>query len=87
MSLVIVAGLTGQHEPASGSGDGAHLDAGTDSHRIENPCDDAQNPAGIDGMRLMYWLGAGGSGNEGDRVEGDRPTDPARGRGGRSTHS
>jgi len=43
---------------------------------ITGPQDDAQNPAGIDGMRLMDWLGGGGSGEEGDRVEGFRPTDP-----------
>jgi hypothetical protein len=43
---------------------------------ITGPQDDAQNPAGIDGMRLMDWLGGGGGGDEGDRVEGYRPTDP-----------
>ena len=42
---------------------------------IAGPQDDAQNPAGIDGMRLMDWLGGGGGGDEGDRVEGYRPTD------------
>jgi dihydrofolate reductase len=43
---------------------------------ITGPQDDARNPAGIGGMRLMDWLGGGGSGNEGDRVEGYRPADP-----------
>jgi dihydrofolate reductase len=43
---------------------------------ITGPQDDAQNPAGIDGMRLMDWLGGGGGGDDGDRVEGFRPTDP-----------
>ncbi len=43
---------------------------------ITGPQDDAQNPAGIDGMRLMDWLGGEGGGDEGDRVEGYRPTDP-----------
>ena len=28
---------------------------------ITGPHDDAQNPAGINGMRLMDWLGGGGS--------------------------
>jgi dihydrofolate reductase len=41
---------------------------------ITGPRDDAQNPAGIDGMRLMDWLGGGGGG--GDGVEAFRPTDP-----------
>ena len=27
---------------------------------ITGPHDDAQNPAGINGMRLMDWLGGGG---------------------------
>jgi dihydrofolate reductase len=43
---------------------------------ITGPQDNAQNPAGIDGMRLMDWLGGSGSGEEGDRVEAYRPTDP-----------
>jgi len=41
--------------------------------------DDAQNPAGINGMRLMDWLGDGGSGDEGDGGGGGqkwRPRDP-----------
>jgi len=42
---------------------------------ITGPHDDAQNPAGINGMRLMDWLGGGDSG-DGDRVEGFRPRDP-----------
>jgi len=28
---------------------------------ITGPRDDAENPAGINGMRLMDWLGGGGS--------------------------
>ena len=43
---------------------------------ITGPLDDAQNPAGIDGMGLMDWLGGGGSGDEGGEVDGFRPTDP-----------
>jgi dihydrofolate reductase len=43
---------------------------------ITGPQDDAQNPAGINGMRLMDWLGGGGSGEADDLVEGFRPTDP-----------
>jgi dihydrofolate reductase len=43
---------------------------------ITGPQDDAQNPAGIGGMRLMDWLGRGGSGDDGGRVEKYRPTDP-----------
>jgi dihydrofolate reductase len=43
---------------------------------ITGPEDDAQDPAGIDGMRLMDWLGGGDSGDDGDRVEGYRPFDP-----------
>lgn len=38
---------------------------------ITGPHDDAQNPAGINGMRLMDWLGNGDSG--GDAY---RPSDP-----------
>jgi len=41
---------------------------------ITGPQDDAQNPAGIDGMRLMDWLGGGGA--EDDGVEAFRPSDP-----------
>ena len=41
---------------------------------IAGPQDDAQNPAGIGGMRLMDWLGSGG---DGDGVEAFRPTDPS----------
>ncbi|WP_026162471.1 dihydrofolate reductase family protein [Kribbella catacumbae] len=42
---------------------------------ITGPGDDAQNPAGINGMRLMDWLGNGDS--EGDRVvDAYRPSDP-----------
>jgi len=44
---------------------------------ITGPHDDAQNPAGIGGMRLMDWLGSGGDGDEGDGVEAFRPTDPS----------
>jgi hypothetical protein len=29
---------------------------------VSGPRDDAQNPAGINGMRLMDWLGDGSSG-------------------------
>jgi hypothetical protein len=35
---------------------------------ITGPHDDAQNPAGINGMRLMDWLGGG---DEGDNEPGD----------------
>lgn len=38
---------------------------------ITGPRDDAQNPAGINGMRLMDWLGGGGN-DPGDY----RPSDP-----------
>jgi dihydrofolate reductase len=41
---------------------------------ITGPQDDAQNPAGIDGMRLMDWLGGGGAEDHG--VEAFRPRDP-----------
>jgi dihydrofolate reductase len=43
---------------------------------ITGPHDDAENPAGIDGMRLMDWLGGG---DEGDDGGGDqwRPKEPA----------
>ena len=41
---------------------------------ITGPHDDAQNPAGINGMRLMDWLGGGGGGASG--VEAYRPSDP-----------
>jgi hypothetical protein len=41
---------------------------------ITGPHDDAQNPAGINGMRLMDWLGGGGS--EASGVEAFRPRDP-----------
>jgi dihydrofolate reductase len=41
---------------------------------ITGPHDDAQNPAGINGMRLMDWLGGGGSDASG--VDAYRPRDP-----------
>lgn len=41
---------------------------------ITGPHDDAQNPAGINGMRLMDWLGGGDSDAGG--VEAFRPRDP-----------
>ena len=41
---------------------------------ITGPHDDAQNPAGINGMRLMDWLGGGGSDASG--VDAFRPHDP-----------
>jgi dihydrofolate reductase len=41
---------------------------------ITGPHDDAQNPAGINGMRLMDWLGGGGGDASG--VEAIRPRDP-----------
>jgi dihydrofolate reductase len=41
---------------------------------ITGPHDDAQNPAGINGMRLMDWLGGGGSDTSG--VDAFRPRDP-----------
>lgn len=40
---------------------------------ITGPHDDAQNPAGINGMRLMDWLGGGGGDASG--VEAFRPRD------------
>src|SRR5215207_1706512 len=40
---------------------------------ITGPHDDAENPAGINGMRLMDWLGGGGSDASG--VEAYRPSD------------
>jgi dihydrofolate reductase len=46
---------------------------------ITGPRDDAQNPAGINGMRLMDWLGDGSSSDEGDGDGGGakwRPRDP-----------
>ena len=42
---------------------------------ITGPRDDARNPAGINGMRLMDWLGDGES--DGDRAAGFRPRDPS----------
>ncbi len=39
---------------------------------ITGPHDDAQNPAGIDGMRLMDWLGGGDNNDPNDY----RPKDP-----------
>ena len=39
---------------------------------IIGPHDDAQNPAGIEGMRLMDWLGGGG---DADGVMAYRPSD------------
>ena len=41
---------------------------------ITGPQDDAQNPAGINGMRLMDWLGGGDSDASG--VDAYRPRDP-----------
>jgi hypothetical protein len=41
---------------------------------ITGPHDDAQNPAGINGMRLMDWLGGGGSG--GTEPGDHRTSDP-----------
>lgn len=41
---------------------------------ITGPHDDADNPAGIDGMRLMDWLGGRGEG--GTDPNGFRPADP-----------
>jgi dihydrofolate reductase len=43
---------------------------------IAGPDDDAQNPAGIDGMRLMDWLDGVGGDQDADNVEGYRPGDP-----------
>jgi dihydrofolate reductase len=49
---------------------------------ITGPDDDAENPAGVDGMRLMDWLasdGAGDPGGDSDSVGGGaqwRPKDP-----------
>ena len=41
---------------------------------ITGPHDDAQNPAGINGMRLMDWLGGGDGDSSG--VGAFRPRDP-----------
>ena len=43
---------------------------------ITGPDDDARNPAGINGMRLMDWLDNVDTGSGGDRDEGYRPSDP-----------
>ncbi len=45
---------------------------------ITGPHDDAQNPAGINGMRLMDWLAGGDSHGDGDgsSVGAFRPRDP-----------
>lgn len=46
---------------------------------ITGPHDDAANPAGIGGMRLMDWLGgvsSDGDGSDAEGVEGYRPRDP-----------
>jgi len=43
---------------------------------VTGPQDDAEHPVGIGGMRLMDWLGAGGAGDDGDRVQAYRPTAP-----------
>ncbi len=49
---------------------------------ITGPHDDADNPAGIDGMRLMDWLSAGDSADSADGDDGGgggekwRPSDP-----------
>ena len=42
---------------------------------ITGPHDDAQNPAGVDGMRLMDWLD-GSDGSDAGDVETFRPRDP-----------
>ena len=42
---------------------------------ITGPHDDAQNPAGINGMRLMDWLG-GGDSDGADGIDAYRPRDP-----------
>lgn len=49
---------------------------------ITGPNDDADNPAGIVGMRLMDWLGSGDTaaqdqGDAGGGAGGWRPSDPA----------
>jgi dihydrofolate reductase len=49
---------------------------------ITGPHDDADNPAGINGMRLMDWLGTGDSGDSGEDDNGGggnrwRPQAPA----------
>jgi dihydrofolate reductase len=43
---------------------------------ITGPHDDAQNPAGINGMRLMDWLDNVDTGANGDKVEQYRPSNP-----------
>ena len=44
---------------------------------ITGPGDDATNPAGINGMRLMDWLGGvDGAGDQADEGDGYRPSDP-----------
>ncbi|MQM24231.1 dihydrofolate reductase family protein [Glycomyces albidus] len=43
---------------------------------ITGPHDDADNPAGIGGMRLMDWLGGGGEGGAADGPQAFRPSDP-----------
>jgi len=43
---------------------------------ITGPHDDAQNPAGINGMRLMNWLDGVGRDEDTRNVEGYRPADP-----------
>ena len=46
---------------------------------ITGPHDDAQNPAGINGMRLMDWLdGVQKGGNTAGRLPAERPEQPAR---------
>ena len=42
---------------------------------ITGPHDDAPNPAGINGMRLMDWLGGGGGDGDASGVEAFRPRD------------
>lgn len=43
---------------------------------ITGPHDDADNPAGINGMRLMDWLGDGGEGGAAEGPKAFRPSDP-----------
>lgn len=44
---------------------------------ITGPDDDATNPAGVDGMRLMDWLGGvDGDGDQADDAGGYRPNNP-----------
>lgn len=43
---------------------------------ITGPHDDADNPAGVNGMRLMDWLDVGGDGGAADGPQAFRPNDP-----------